>query len=91
MLGIRLPEEVERKLDRHARDIGRAKSVIVREWIVERLERDSVDEQMRRAAVLLAAEAADDREERERGTDAWLAALDREDGGYDWGPDGPPA
>lgn len=91
MLGVRLPEDVERKLDRHAREVGRAKSMIVRDWIVERLERDSIDAQLSRAAAVLAAhETPASAPARDQETDAWLAKLDEEDGGYDWGPNGPP-
>ena len=60
MLGIRLSDADEQKLARHARDVGRAKSVVARDWILERLERESIDEQMARAARILAAH---DREE----------------------------
>ena len=60
MLGIRLSVEDEQRLARHARDLGRAKSVVARDWILERLERESIDERMRRAARILAAH---DREE----------------------------
>lgn len=91
MLGIRLPEEAERRLERHARDAGRPKSVIARDWILQRLEREEIDELIRTAAHLHSADrerviaiaAAD-------ATDAQLRLLDAEDGGYDWGPDGPP-
>lgn len=55
MLGIRLSEQEETMLSRYARDVGRPKSVIARDWIRERLERESVDEEMRRAARVLAA------------------------------------
>lgn len=55
MLGVRLKPEEEEQLERHARELGRPKSAIVREWIVERLERDSVDAQLRRTAQALAA------------------------------------
>ena len=55
MLGVRLSDEIERQLDRHARDLGRTKSALVRDWIVERLERESIDAQMREAARILAA------------------------------------
>ena len=44
-----------RSLTRHAREVGRQKSVLARDWIMERLERESIDEQMRRAAIILAA------------------------------------
>ncbi len=54
MLGIRLKPEVEAKLERHARALGRQKSAIARDWIVERLDRESIDEQMRRTARVLA-------------------------------------
>ena len=60
MLGIRLSAEDEQRLARHARDVGRAKSVVARDWILERLEREAIDERMRRAACILAAH---DREE----------------------------
>ena len=55
MLGVRLKPEEEARLERHARDVGRPKSAIVRDWIVERLERDSVEAELRRTAKLLAA------------------------------------
>ncbi|MGJ3626103.1 ribbon-helix-helix protein, CopG family [Sphingomonas sp. MMS24-JH45] len=90
MLGIRLKPEEEERLERHARDLGRPKSAIVREWIVERLERDSVDAQLRRAAQILAAS------ERDRQQRPWVVPIPCSprstiDGGYDWGPEGPPA
>ena len=56
MLGLRLSPEIEASLERYSRDVGRPKSVIVRDWIVERLERDSIDERLRRAAQILARE-----------------------------------
>ena len=56
MLGLRLSPEIEASLERYSRDVGRPKSVIVRDWIVERLERDSIDERLRRAAQVLARE-----------------------------------
>jgi predicted DNA-binding protein len=55
MLGIRLSAEAEAALANHAREVGRQKSVLARDWIMERLERESIDEQMRRAARILAA------------------------------------
>ncbi len=91
MLGIRLSADVEESLDRYARDVGRSKSVIVRDWIVERLERDSIDERMRRASRSIAdLFTAEDRAMLELESDAWLRLLDAEDGGYDWGPEGAP-
>ena len=91
MLGIRLPAAAEDRLERHAREAGRPKSVIAREWIMQRLEREEIDDLIRRAAGLNAGDrqrvidtAAGD------ATDAQLRWLDADDGGYDWGPDGPP-
>jgi predicted DNA-binding protein len=91
MLGIRLSADEEARLTRFARDCGRPKSAVVRQWIVERLEREAVDGMIRSAAALDATQraqvidaASDD------ATTAWLRALDAEDGGYDWGPKGPP-
>ena len=61
MLGIRLSAEAETALSNHAREVGRQKSVLARDWIMERLERESIDEQMRRSAHILAAhDRADD-------------------------------
>jgi len=92
MLGIRLKPEDEKQLDRQARALGMPKSALVREWIKERLQRDSIDEEMRIAARLHAGDlTSDETEALHSATDEWLRALDREDGGYDWGPNGPPA
>lgn len=91
MLGIRLSDQAEKRLARYARDVGRPKSVIARDWIMERLDREAVDEMIRHAAELHAADSA-----RMIGGAAAEAAsaqlrwLDVEDGGYDWGPEGPP-
>ena len=54
MLGIRLSSEDEAKLDRYARDVRRPKSAVARDWILERLERESTDTLMEREAKLLA-------------------------------------
>ena len=91
MLGIRLSTDSEMRLARYAKEVGRPKSVLARDWILDRLERESIDEQIRNAAALHSIEraqvvdiaAAD-------ATSAWLRWLDAEDGGYDWGPKGPP-
>jgi len=91
MLGIRLPEEAERMLESHARSLGRGKSVVAREWILERLERESVDAQMRSAAQLIAAHERQHPEEwawHAAAADEALRALEESDGGYDWGPGG---
>ena len=91
VLGIRLDAPTEAALDRHARAVGRPKSVIARDWIVERLERESVDEEMRRAAEHIArVETAEQRERAIAMSDAFSHMLDEIDGGYDWGPEGPP-
>jgi predicted DNA-binding protein len=91
MLGIRLSPEAEQRLERHARDTGRPKSVIARDWIMDRLEREEVDELMRNAArVHRAAENEADVAARGRSSAAYLRWLEEEDGGYNWGPEGPP-
>ena len=87
MLGIRLTEIEDRRLARFAFETGRPKSALARAWIMERLERESIDEKIRIAAKLLAAEAPPTSDALGA---AYFAALDAEDGGYDWGPDGPP-
>jgi predicted DNA-binding protein len=91
MLGIRLPEEAEKELARHARALGRGKSVIAREWILESLERESIDAQMRRVSQHLSRHESPERlrQAEQMGADA-LRRLDEEDGGYDWGDKGPP-
>jgi predicted DNA-binding protein len=91
MLGIKLQPHDEERLERVARGLGRPKSAVAREWILARMEREDIDEKIRNAATL-------DAEERARvveiasgdATGAMLRWLDAEDGGYDWGPDGPP-
>jgi hypothetical protein len=87
MLGIRLPADAEER----ARAIGRGKSVVAREWILERLERESVDDEMRRAAEIVSRRTSQEEStELNAAADEWLRMLDEEDGGYDWGPKGPP-
>jgi predicted DNA-binding protein len=91
MLGIRLSDEAEDRLTRYARNVGRPKSVIARDWIIERLEREAIDDLIRNASKLhrqdrarvIESAAAD-------ASTAHLRWLDAEDGGYDWGPEGPP-
>ena len=89
MLGIRLSDEAEERLERHARSLGRGKSVVAREWILDRLDRESVDDEMRRATEALTSMA--ERLVDPDSSTAWLRALDAEDGGYDWDLEGPPA
>lgn len=89
MLGIRLPAHAEKELERHAHALGRGKSVVAREWILERLERESIDERMRRAAAYLAQqESVEERAASDEAAAAWFRSLDREDGGFDWGEGG---
>jgi hypothetical protein len=46
---------------------------------------------MRRAAELLAKTLSEEElRDAEAATAEWLRLLDEEDGGYDWGPEGPP-
>ena len=92
MLGIRLPPDAEERLIRHARSLGRGKSVVARDWILERLDRENIDEEMRLQAIAIAAQTSSkELAERNTLTDNFLRMLDEEDGGYDWGPEGPPA
>lgn len=91
MLGIRLSPDAEERLARHAKALGRGKSVIAREWILERLERESIDAEMRRVSEYLATVGDPPPFDPDAMMDEWLRALDAEDGGYDWGPSGPPA
>ncbi len=91
MLGIRLSADDEAQLQRVARETGRPKSVVARDWIRERLNRDAIDDKIRAATCLDADERCRVVEQASGdATDAWLRMLDAEDGGYDWGPNGPP-
>ena len=49
MPGLRLDAQVGADLESHAREVGRSKSVIVRDLIADHLEMHSIDEQIRRA------------------------------------------
>lgn len=92
MLGVRLNPDEENRLSRFARETGRPKSTLVREWIIDRLDREEIDRKIADAAALDARERGKpNRRTAGEGTSAWLRWLDEEDGGYDWGPDGPPA
>ncbi len=91
MLGIRLDTAAEARLARHARETGRPKSMIARDWILERLDREEVDDLIRNAARLHVTDRASVIEGAALdATVAHLRLLDAEDGGFDWGPDGPP-
>ena len=89
MLGIRLSATEEQRLRRHAQEVGRPKSAIARAWIVERLDREEVDDLIRSAARLHAA-GRKNAQPTLAASAAYLRELDAEDGGYDWGPEGPP-
>lgn len=93
MLGIRLAPADEAKLEKHARSLGRPKSALARDWIKERLERESIDLDVRRAAEIISAHesAILDRRRSAEATDSFLQMLDELDGGFDWGPEGSPA
>lgn len=91
MLGVRLDPDEERRLNKVARETGRTKSGLAREWIRDRLEREEIDQKVARAAELDAQEhTAPTKRAPNDATGAWLRWLDEEDGGYDWGPAGPP-
>lgn len=67
------------------------KSAVAREWIVQRLQRDDIDQRVRTAAEVNAcAETAETRRAALATSDAFSRYLDALDGGYDWGPEGPP-
>jgi predicted transcriptional regulator len=91
MLGIKFDPSDEERLERFARETKRPKSSLAREWIIDRLDREEIDRKIANAVAL-------DAEERKKvidipsddATSAWLRSLDAEDGGYDWGPKGPP-
>lgn len=91
MLGVRLNPDDEKRLGRFARETGRPKSTLAREWIMDRLDREEIDKKIATATAL---DARDCRMAVERAADdttsAWLRWLEAEDGGYDWGPEGPP-
>ncbi len=46
MLGVRLDDETTRRLDAHARALGRPKSALVREWIVDALRKLTRDDEL---------------------------------------------
>ena len=58
---------------------------------MDRLEREDVDERIRRAANLHAEHTTHaERQMMISASDAISRYLDAEDGGYDWGSEGPP-
>ena len=90
-LGLRLEPRLGSQLASLSRRTGRSKSDIAREAVREYLDRHDEDAEFRRQVALLnQGYSADDRARRAVMTSDWLRGLDAEDGGYDWGPDGPP-
>jgi hypothetical protein len=92
VLGIRLNSEVEARFERFVRRRGQRKSEVGRTAIIEYMDRHEADAEFMRQVRLLNEQplSESERKEAERRTDDWLAALDAKDGGYDWGPEGPP-
>lgn len=91
MLGIKFQPAEEERFERYARDCRRPKSALAREWILERLDRESIDAEVGRAAAIIATHTtAEELVEHERDTEEHLRLLDEEDGGFDWGAAGPP-
>ena len=92
MLGLRLSPEQEAQLTRYAKSVGRPKSTVARDWIMDRLERESLGEEFRRQAESLAQNVnAEEDAWMDRQVAETLREMDAEDGGYDWGSKGPPA
>lgn len=84
-LSVRLPEEVEQRLDREAKRTGRNRSDLVREAVGQYLtqkERDRMIEEMKQAARELSSDPDAIRESRElaeEGVDAWIDSIEREE------------
>lgn len=87
MLGVKLGPELEARFQRFAHRLGRRRSDIGRAAIIEYLDRyENEDEFDRQLRTLAESTPDEDAYIAEKRTDAWLCALDEEDGGYDWGP-----
>ncbi|QMW23768.1 ribbon-helix-helix protein, CopG family [Sandaracinobacteroides saxicola] len=93
MLGLRLDAATEKRLAQHAAETRRTRSDIARVAVREYLDRHSEDAEWERQLATLrkAREARAEIDTGGDGTKAWLRSLDAMDGGYDWGPNGPPA
>ena len=88
---IDLDDDTRERLDRHARETGKSASDLVRTWLLERLHRIDMLRRTENFASLSEQERIELRDwAGDQATDAQLLWLDAEDGGYDWGPDGPP-
>ena len=91
MLGLRLEAELQQQLATHSRRTGRSKSEIAREAVREYLVRhDGEAEFKRQVAALNDGYTPEDIARQGARTSEWLRLLDEEDGGYDWGENGPP-
>lgn len=90
MLGIKLNSADEERFSRFAREMRRPKSALAREWIMDRLDREEIDRKIADATAFDAQQRPVAGDPAGDGTSAWLRWLDAEDGGYDWGPGGPP-
>ncbi len=89
MLGLRLDVQLCEQLAALARQSGRSKSDLAREAVRDYLVRHDQDLEFKRQVALLNI-YGDDETAARGSTSEWLRLLDEEDGGYDWGPDGPP-
>ena len=92
MLGIRLSSDVEARLERFVQRRGQRKSEVGRTAIIEYMDRHEENGEFIRQVQLLNEQPMSefDKKEAELRTNDWLAALDAEDGGYDWGSEGSP-
>lgn len=91
MLGLRLEPELQQQLTTLSRRIGRSKSEIAREAVREYLVRHDDEAEFRRQVIALNdSYTPEDVASHDARVSEWLRALDEEDGGYDWGENGPP-
>ncbi len=92
-LSVRLPDEVEKRLDREAELTGRNRSDLVREAVGEYLtqkERDRLIEEMKKAARVLSSDPDAIRESRElaeEGLHEWIEGIEREERAAGGNPD----
>lgn len=91
MLGLRLEPALANQLDAFARQTKRTRSSIARDAVREYLDRHSIEAEFQRQVAVLNSRRSDEDEAWQAAqADAFLRGLDEEDGGYDWGPAGPP-
>ena len=92
MIALELPADVEGRLGELADEIGKTRTGLAHDWIIERLNREALNRKIRDNSFVNEAERQHAIEVTGGdATDAWLRWLDAEDGGYNWGPNGPPA